>query len=110
MYSRTNRASGISWRQVMGTAAVFLVALVTLSTVALGQGETPQAPAPGSRLAVILDKLHGALDALDDRATASAGPAWLTNSRRSVRRWSGSSRRSGLPKRRERKLHRSRKR
>jgi len=67
MYSRTNRASGIGWRQVMGTAAVFLVALVTLSTVALGQGETPQAPAPGSRLAVILDKLHGALDALDDR-------------------------------------------
>ncbi len=67
MHAQGNRASGTSWRQVGGMAAVFLVALVTLSGVAFPQGEIPEAPAPGAALSTILDKLHGALDALDDR-------------------------------------------
>ena len=69
MHARRESGTRPGTNQWLGVVLVaLLAALAVLPVAGLAQDQAAKAPAPASALPAILDRLRGALDALDDRA------------------------------------------
>ena len=86
MHARRESGTRPGTNQWLGVVLVaLLAALAVLPVAGLAQDQAAKAPAPASALPAILDRLHGALDALDDRAADGVGWTGLRKELEEVR-------------------------
>lgn len=70
MHQQGTQKTRLGWGRGLGTVVLLILAVATLSIAAWAKDGAAQPPASGSPLAAMLEKLHGALAALDDRVDA----------------------------------------